>query len=55
MDYLISKFRKKEPKKEITLEDLQTVLLRTQPPPRKLRISTGDYNEVYPKIYVGDR
>lgn len=54
MEYLLAKFRKKEPKREVTLEDLQTVLLRTQPPPKKLKISTCDYSEVYSKIYVGD-
>lgn len=53
MEYLFAKFRKKEPKKEVTLEELQTILLNTAPP-KKLKISTCDYNEVYPKIYVGD-
>lgn len=50
----MSKFCKKESKKEVTLEDLQAVLLRTQPPPKKVSATRGDYNEVYPKIYVGD-
>lgn len=54
MDYILAKFRKKEPKKDVTLEDLQAILLRTQPPPKKLKISREDYSEVYPKIYVGD-
>jgi len=54
MEYLLAKFRRKESKKEVTVEDLQAVLLRTQPPPKKLKISTGDYNEVFPKVYVGD-
>lgn len=54
MEYLLTKFRKKEPKREVTLEDLQNVLLRTQPPPKKLKISTCDYSEVYSRIYVGD-
>jgi len=54
MEYLLAKFRKKEPKKVITYEDLQAVLLRTQPPPKRQNISTCDYNEIYPKVYVGD-
>lgn len=54
MEYLLSKFRKREPPKEVTLKDLQTVLVRTQSAPKNLKLSTGDYNEVYPKIYVGD-
>lgn len=54
MEYLLEKFRRKNKKKEVTLEELQGVLERTQPPPRKLRLSTGDYSEIYPKIYVGD-
>lgn len=54
MEYFLSKFRKKEPKKEVTFEELQAILLRTIPPPKKLKLSTGDYNEVYPRIYVGD-
>lgn len=54
MEYLLAKFRKKEPKKEVTLEELQTILLNTAPPPKKIKISSCDYNEVYPKIYVGD-
>lgn len=54
MEYLLAKFRKKELQKEVTLEDLQAVLLRTQSAPKKLKLSTGDYNEVYPKVYVGD-
>lgn len=54
MEYLLSKFRKKEPKKEVTVEELQTILLRVQSPPKKLKLSTGDYNEVFSKVYVGD-
>lgn len=54
MEYLLSKFRKKEPKKEVTFEELRDTLLRTQSPPKKLKLSTGDFNEVYPKIFVGD-
>ncbi|XP_025191429.1 dual specificity protein phosphatase 3 [Melanaphis sacchari] len=54
MDYLLAKFRKKEPKKEVTFEDLQAVLLRTQPPPKKKYLSTCDYNEICPRVYVGD-
>lgn len=54
MEYLLAKFCKKEQKKEVTLEDLQAVLLRTQPPQKKFNLSTSDYNEVYSKIFVGD-
>lgn len=54
MDYLLSKCCKKDQKKLVTLEDLQAILLRTQSPQKKFNLSTGDYNEVYSKIYVGD-
>ncbi|VVC44563.1 Protein-tyrosine phosphatase-like,Atypical dual specificity phosphatase, subfamily A,Atypical dual [Cinara cedri] len=50
----IAKIFKKESKREIDFEDLQNVLTRTQPPIKKLKISTCDYSEVYPRIYVGD-
>lgn len=53
MEYLLSKFRKKESKKEVTVEDLQGVLLQTQSPPKKFKI-TEDYSEILPKVYVGD-
>lgn len=54
MEYLLAKFRKKESKREINFEDLQAVLVRTQPPPKKLKISTCDYNEIVSNLYVGD-
>lgn len=54
MEYLLAKFRKKDTIKEVTFEDLQAVLLRTQPPLKKKNISTCDYNEIFPNIYVGD-
>lgn len=54
MEYLLSKFRKKEPPKKVTFEELHAVLVRTQSAPKKLKLSTGDYNEVYPNVYVGD-
>lgn len=54
MEQLLSKFRKKESNKEITLEELQNILYRTQPPPKPLNLSTENYNEVLPKVYVGD-
>lgn len=53
MEYLLAKFRKKDPIKEVTFEDLQAVLLRTQPP-KKRNISTCDYNEICSNVYVGD-
>lgn len=54
MEYLLATFCKKEAKNEVTLEELQTVLLRTQPPLKQINISSCDFNEVYPKIYIGD-
>ncbi|XP_050520176.1 dual specificity protein phosphatase 3 [Daktulosphaira vitifoliae] len=54
MDYLLGKLCKKDKKKEVIMEDLQTVLLRTQSPPKKFYSSTGDFDEVYPNLYVGD-
>jgi len=54
MEYLLSKFRKKESKKEITVEELQDIILRTQPPPKTLNLSTNNYSEVLPNVYVGD-
>lgn len=54
MEYLLSTFCKKEAKNEVTLEELQTVLLRTQPPLKQINVSSCDFNEVYPKIYIGD-
>jgi len=54
MEYLLAKFYKKESKKEVTLEDLQAILLRTQPPPKQIKVPSCDFNEVYPKIYIGD-
>lgn len=54
MEYFISIFRKKVPKKEVTLEDLQDILFRTSSPPKKNIVAACDYNEVYPKIYIGD-
>lgn len=54
MEYLLATFCKRETKNEVTLEELQTVLLRTQPPLKQISISSCDFNEVYPKIYIGD-
>lgn len=54
MENLLAKFCKKESKKEVTLEDLQAVLLRTQPPSKQIKVSSCDFNEVYPRIYIGD-
>ncbi|XP_050440852.1 dual specificity protein phosphatase 3-like isoform X2 [Adelges cooleyi] len=54
MEYLLAKFCKKDQKKEITLEDLQASLLRTSSPPKKFNSLAGDYDEVYPNLYVGD-
>lgn len=54
MECLFSKFRNRELEKDGTLEELQTILLRVQSPPKKFQLSTGDYNEVFSKVYVGD-